>query len=90
LIKRLVADPLDRLGIMGVEEIKAHPFFAGCDWKNIRNNIAPNVPQLRSDVDTKYFEDFKEEEPWIDHTSVNGKRNRKVKFLSAIFILIGC
>ena len=26
---------------------------------------------------TKYFEDFKEEEPWIDHTS-DGKRNRKV------------
>jgi len=31
LIKRLVADPQDRLGIMGVEEIKAHPFFAGID-----------------------------------------------------------
>ena len=31
LIRRLVADPQDRLGIMGVEEIKAHPFFAGVD-----------------------------------------------------------
>jgi hypothetical protein len=29
---------------MGVEEIKAHPFFAGTDWKNIRNTKAPNVP----------------------------------------------
>jgi hypothetical protein len=29
---------------MGVEEIKAHPFFAGVDWKNTRKIKAPNVP----------------------------------------------
>ena len=27
LIKRLIADQYERLGINGVEEIKAHPFF---------------------------------------------------------------
>jgi serine/threonine kinase 38 len=27
LIKRLIADQSERLGINGVEEIKAHPFF---------------------------------------------------------------
>ena len=51
---------------MGVEEIKAHPFFAGVDWKKIRKKVAPNPPKLKNDIDTKYFEDFKEEEPWID------------------------
>ena len=43
---------------MGVEEIKAHPFFAGVDWKHIRVKKAPNVPQLASEIDTKYFEEF--------------------------------
>ncbi len=70
---------------MGVEEIKAHPFFAGVDWKNIRTKKAPNIPELQSDIDTKYFEDFKEEEPWVDHTS-DGKRNRKdVNFIGYTF-----
>ena len=36
----------ERLGINGVEEIKAHPFFAGVDWKRIRDKKAPNVPEV--------------------------------------------
>jgi serine/threonine kinase 38 len=48
---------------MGVEEIKAHPFFAGIDWKNIRKGKAYNVPKLKNEEDTNYFEDFAEEEP---------------------------
>lgn len=36
LILRLMTDPQNRLGINGVNEIKAHPFFAGIDWKNLR------------------------------------------------------
>ena len=36
-------------------------------------------------MDTKYFEDFKEEEPWIDHAS-DGKRNRNdVNFIGYTF-----
>lgn len=46
LLKRLMADPSERLGINGVEEIKAHPFFAGVSWKHIRKSIAPNIPQV--------------------------------------------
>jgi hypothetical protein len=33
---KLVADPRERLGINGVEEIKAHPFFAGIQWSKLR------------------------------------------------------
>ena len=29
LLRRLIRDPSERLGIHGVQEIKAHPFFAG-------------------------------------------------------------
>ena len=32
LIRRLIAEPSERLGINGVQEIKAHPFFFGVDW----------------------------------------------------------
>jgi hypothetical protein len=33
---RLLARKENRLGKNGVEEIKAHPFFKGIDWDNIR------------------------------------------------------
>ena len=85
LIRRLVADPQDRLGIMGVEEIKAHPFFAGVDWKKIRNARAPNIPKLKNDVDTKYFENFKEEAPWIDQSSEKRRSRNDVNFIGYTF-----
>jgi hypothetical protein len=31
-----VADSKDRLGVNGVEEIMAHPFFAGINWSKLR------------------------------------------------------
>jgi serine/threonine kinase 38 len=47
LIKKLICDPNERLGGRGVEEIKAHPFFRGVDWDNLRNSKAPWIPQVR-------------------------------------------
>ena len=61
----------ERLGVMGVEEIKAHPFFAGINWKTIRNKASPNIPKIANEEDTKYFEEFPEESPWVTH---NGAR----------------
>jgi len=41
-----LTDSTERLGINGVNEIKAHPFFAGIDWKNIMNKKAPYIPPV--------------------------------------------
>ena len=66
LLYKLIADPGERLGKGGVEEIKAHPFFADIDWKNIRKTKAPYVPKLKSDIDTSNFEKFEDTGDWHD------------------------
>jgi len=61
LILRLVCDPDRRLGNKGAQEIKAHPFFKGVDWDNMRRTIAPFIPDLSSEVDTSNFDKFEED-----------------------------
>ncbi|KAG6381686.1 kinase-like domain-containing protein [Boletus reticuloceps] len=39
----------------GVNEVKNHPFFYGCDWENLRYIAPPFVPALSSITDTTYF-----------------------------------
>ena len=46
LLRRLIRDPRERLGVHGVSEIKAHPFFAGVNWKKIRELRAINIPKV--------------------------------------------
>jgi protein-serine/threonine kinase len=58
LIERFLSDQETRLGVNGVEEIKAHPFFKGIDWKNLRSQRSPFIPQLQSSIDTSYFDDY--------------------------------
>jgi hypothetical protein len=36
ILRKLIADQKERLGMNGVEEIKAHPFFAGINWNRLR------------------------------------------------------
>ncbi|KAG7239686.1 hypothetical protein INR49_028622 [Caranx melampygus] len=49
-----------RLGRAGVDEIKCHPFFKSDQWTfdNIRETVAPVVPELSSDIDTSNFDDI--------------------------------
>jgi len=58
LIRRLLTDAKHRLGVNGIEEIKAHPYFKGIDWNNIRATKAPFTPQLTSAEDIRYFDKF--------------------------------
>jgi protein-serine/threonine kinase len=55
LIRRLLCDSSQRLGLYGADEVKAHPFFKGIDWNGIRKQKAPFIPQLKSIIDTTYF-----------------------------------
>ena len=64
LIKKMINNSNERLGKNGVEEIKAHPFFKGIDWDNLRNTKAPFIPDIKNDYDTKYFDHFEVEEPF--------------------------
>lgn len=59
-------DPNHRLGNNGAEEIKAHPFFAEINWKQLMaKKVAPPFkPSVRSAVDTSNFDDeFTSEAP---------------------------
>ncbi|KAF9580689.1 hypothetical protein BGW38_002566, partial [Lunasporangiospora selenospora] len=38
------------------KELKAHPFFKGVDWENIRNQEAPFIPSPNDNMDTSYFD----------------------------------
>lgn len=50
LIQKLVSDRRERLGINGVQEIKAHPFFSGINWRKIREQKAPFEPNVNSQL----------------------------------------
>ncbi|KAI9104523.1 serine/threonine protein kinase [Phlyctochytrium arcticum] len=52
LIRCLLCDADQRLT---AAHIRAHPFFRGVDWTNIRRTRAPFIPQLKSITDTSYF-----------------------------------
>ncbi|KAF9364746.1 hypothetical protein BGX34_000550 [Mortierella sp. NVP85] len=54
LINRLLhRDPAQR---PSPSELKAHPFFRGVDWENIRNQEAPFIPAPNDNTDTSYFD----------------------------------
>lgn len=62
LILRFLCDPEDRIGTNSIEEIKSHPFFRGIDWENIRKGPAPFCPELESEEDHRYFDNFEDNE----------------------------
>jgi len=66
LLFRLICSHKRRLGF---ESIKAHPFFNGIPWDDLRSMTPPFIPTLSSDLDAKYFDDFQPEIEFEDHNS---------------------
>uniref|UniRef100_A0AAQ4PXH5 non-specific serine/threonine protein kinase n=1 Tax=Gasterosteus aculeatus aculeatus TaxID=481459 RepID=A0AAQ4PXH5_GASAC len=63
LICAFLTDRFVRLGRTGVDEIKCHPFFKNDQWTfdNIRQTVAPVVPELKGDIDTSNFDDIEDD-----------------------------
>ena len=82
ILKRFLCDAENRLGANGVEEIKAHPFFKGLDWDNLRNMKAAFLPEIKDDEDCTRFDNFEEEGsfyPVEDSSTASSKKNKKRK-----------
>ena len=51
----MLSAPENRLTI---SQIKAHPFFLGFNWNNVKEMTPPFVPTLKHEIDTRNFDSF--------------------------------
>ncbi|KAL5118179.1 serine/threonine-protein kinase dbf2 [Pleosporales sp. CAS-2024a] len=72
LIIRLVASKTSRF--KGISEIHGHAYFAEVDWNRLRENKAPFVPELDSETDAGYFDDFGNEADMAKYKEVHEKQ----------------
>jgi len=72
LITRLVASKVSRFH--GMAEIRAHQYFAEVDWSKLREQRAPFVPELDSETDAGYFDDFSNESDMAKYKEVHEKQ----------------
>ena len=78
ILRKLISGQETRLGTNGADEIKNHPFFKGIDWNHIKETlIPPFIPELKNNYDTKYFDEFEEDEPFYP---INNENNKGKKF----------
>lgn len=49
-------NPLERLGTIGVQQVKEHIFFEGLDWDGLLRQMAEFIPHLQNEEDTSYFD----------------------------------
>jgi cell cycle protein kinase DBF2 len=72
LITRLVAAKQQRFG--SIKEIHAHDYFAEVDFNSLRKQKAPFVPELDSETDAGYFDDFGSEADMAKYKEVHDKQ----------------
>lgn len=72
LITRLVASKTSRF--RGISEIHGHQYFAEVDWNRLRDQKAPFVPELDSETDAGYFDDFGSEADMAKYKEVHEKQ----------------
>jgi hypothetical protein len=69
----LVASKTSRF--RGIRDIHAHPYFSEVDWTRLREQRAPFVPELDSETDACYFDDFSNEDDMAKYKEVHEKQN---------------
>ncbi|MCJ1256078.1 hypothetical protein MMC24_003898 [Lignoscripta atroalba] len=72
LITHLVASKAQRF--TGISEIHRHAYFAEVDWTKLRAQRAPFVPELDSETDAGYFDDFGNEADMAKYKEVHDKQ----------------
>lgn len=72
LITRLVAGKDQRF--KNIKEIHAHDYFAEVDFESLREQRAPFVPELDSETDAGYFDDFSNEADMAKYKEVHDKQ----------------
>lgn len=72
LITRLIAPKGNRL--RGMNQVKSHAYFAEVQWEGIREERAPFVPELDSETDAGYFDDFSNEKDMAKYKEVMEKQ----------------
>ncbi|KAL0214319.1 hypothetical protein P9112_006503 [Eukaryota sp. TZLM1-RC] len=66
LIRKLLCEEHIRLGTKSVTEIRNHPFFKDIEWKKLKLTQAPWVPELESEADTRYFDEFPDHQDFFE------------------------
>ncbi|KAH1294949.1 hypothetical protein KXW98_007141 [Aspergillus fumigatus] len=72
LITKLVAAKENRA--KSIQEIHAHDYFSEVDFSRLREQKAPFVPELDSETDAGYFDDFSNEADMAKYKEVHEKQ----------------
>ncbi|KAF2155690.1 putative serine/threonine protein kinase [Myriangium duriaei CBS 260.36] len=73
LITRLIAVKSNRL--RGMNAVKNHAYFSEVKWDDLRGERAPFVPELDSETDAGYFDDFTNEKDMAKYKEVLDKQD---------------
>jgi cell cycle protein kinase DBF2 len=57
-----------------IKDIYEHPYFAEVEWSILRETRAPFVPELDSETDAGYFDDFSNEADMAKYKEVHDKQ----------------
>ncbi|EHN02336.1 Dbf2p [Saccharomyces cerevisiae x Saccharomyces kudriavzevii VIN7] len=74
LITRLIADPINRL--RSFEHVKRMPYFVDINFSTLRSMIPPFTPQLDSETDAGYFDDFTSEADMAKYADVFKRQDK--------------
>ncbi|KAF1808832.1 kinase-like protein [Eremomyces bilateralis CBS 781.70] len=73
LITRMVAAKTSRF--RQIREIRTHDYFAEVDWPRLKEQRPPFVPELDSETDAGYFDDFTNEADMAKYKEVHDKQS---------------